>query len=348
MSLSGLHMPNTWPWMLRCQPTTLPLAASWICFSADLPTDVIVTWAPLPTIAAAWSTTSELSTPTVMSAWSASWPLVSSMTASCACAASAKACVAPKARAFSRLNATGSTTMTYAAPAYRAPCTAFVPTPPAPKITTVWPPRPPAASPAVPQPVGTPQPVSAATSNGMSCSIRTQEFCETTDRSANVPSMQKPPRSAPSSSWNLNVPSASIPVIICAPQSHRFWRPVEQYRQVPQAGVNEQTTWSPALTRVTSGPTASITPAPSCPPTIGSRPVESPVWMCSSEWHMPEAMNLIRTSPALGSSSSSSVTSHGLPGSLMIAALVRIPQCYSRAQARATGRLHCGSARRLW
>ena len=89
--------------------------------------------------------------------------------------------------------------------------------------------------------------------------------------------------------------------------------------------MNEQTTWSPALTRVTSGPTASITPAPSCPPTIGSRPVESPVCRCSSEWHIPEAMNLIRTSPALGSSSSSSVTSHGLPGSLMIAALVRIP-----------------------
>src|SRR5271155_2547769 len=40
---------------------------------------------------------------------------------------------------------------------------------------------------------------------------------------------------------------------------------------------------------------------------------------------MPEAMNLIRTSPCLGSSSSSSVSSHGLPGSLMIAALVRMP-----------------------
>ena len=74
----------------------------------------------------------------------------------------------------------------------------------------------------MPQPVGTPQPVSAATSNGMSASIGTHEFCETTARSANVPSMQNPPRSAPSSSWNLNVPSASIPVIICAPQSHRF------------------------------------------------------------------------------------------------------------------------------
>jgi len=185
--------------------------------------------------------------------------------------------------------------------------------------------RTPAAYTAVPQPVGTPQPVSAATSKGMSFSIGTQEFWEITDREANVPSMQKPPRSAPSSSWNRCVPSASIPVIICAPQSHRFWRPVEQYRQTPQAGMNEQTTWSPGLTRVTSGPTASITPAPSCPPTIGRRPVESPVRRCSSEWHIPEAMNLTRTSPDRGSSSSSSVTSHGLPGSLMIAALVRMP-----------------------
>ena len=74
MSLSGLHMPKTWPWMRRCQPTTLPLAASWICFSALRPTEVMVTGQPLPTIAAAWSTTSALSTPMVMSAWSASWP----------------------------------------------------------------------------------------------------------------------------------------------------------------------------------------------------------------------------------------------------------------------------------
>src|SRR5215472_18225857 len=208
---------------------------------------------------------------------------------------------------------------------------ALLPTPPAPKITTVCPARTPAAYTAVPQPVGTPQPVSAATSNGMPGSMGTQEFCEMTARCENVPSMQKPPRSAPSSEWNLKVPSASIPVIICAPQSHRFCRPVEQYRHVPQAGMKEHTTWSPTRTRVTPGPTASITPAPSWPPTIGSRPVLSPVCRCSSEWHMPDALKAIRTSPCLGSSSSSSVISHGLPGSEMIAALVRIlPVLYLR------------------
>ncbi|HEY1324037.1 MAG TPA: transketolase [Streptosporangiaceae bacterium] len=100
--------------------------------------------------------------------------------------------------------------------------------------------------------------------------------------------------------------------------------PVEQYRQTPQAGMNEQTTWSPAATRVTPSPAASTTPAPSCPPTSGSRPAASPVRRCSSEWHMPDASNLMRTSPRRGSSSSSCVSSHGLPGSRMIAAFVRM------------------------
>src|SRR5215831_10732187 len=63
MSYNGLHIPKTWPCMRRCQPTTLPLAASWICFSELRPTEVTVTWLPLPTIAATWSTTSELSAP---------------------------------------------------------------------------------------------------------------------------------------------------------------------------------------------------------------------------------------------------------------------------------------------
>ncbi len=70
------------------------------------------------------------------------------------------------------------------------------------------------------------------------------------------------------------------------------------------------------------GPAASTTPAPSWPPTIGSRAVASPVRRCSSEWHMPEAANLMRTSPARGSSSSSSVTSHGWPVALTTAARV--------------------------
>ena len=41
--------------------------------------------------------------------------------------------VAPKNSAESRLNSTGSTAITALAPAARAPCTAFMPTPPVPR-----------------------------------------------------------------------------------------------------------------------------------------------------------------------------------------------------------------------
>ena len=50
------------------------------------------------------------------------------------------------------------------------------------------------------------------------------------------------------------MPSGNSPVAAFLPASHRFCRPVEQYRQVPQAGMNEQTTWSPTATRVTPSP----------------------------------------------------------------------------------------------
>ncbi len=86
--------------------------------------------------------------------------------------------------------------------------------------------------------------------------------------------------------------------------------------------MNEQTTWSPTATRVTPSPTASTMPAPSWPPTTGIRIGASPFWMWSSEWHSPAAMNLTRTSLAFGSSSSTSVISHGVPGSYRMAARV--------------------------
>src|SRR3954451_10731443 len=62
--------------------------------------------------------------------------------------------------------------------------------------------------------------------------------------------------------------------------------------------------------------------------------------MWSSEWHSPAAMNLIRTSLSRGSSSSSSVISHGLPGSRQTAArvvmLIGTPSL-DRTGARRTG-----------
>src|SRR4051812_11036772 len=118
-------------------------APAWKCtaFSVSLPTAVMVTLPPLPLICTAALTISSVTTPGVRITWSASWPHVVSTTKSCASLAEANACVAPKTDvAMSRLKSTGSTTTTFLAPAYRAPCTALLPTPPAPKITTV--PRP--------------------------------------------------------------------------------------------------------------------------------------------------------------------------------------------------------------
>ena len=147
------------------------------------------------------------------------------------------------------------------------------------------------------------------------------EYSCTTAYWEKVPSTHRPPKSSPPW-WNRNVPSGNIPVPAFLPASHRFWRPVAQYRHLPQAGMNEQVTWSPTATRVTAGPTASTMPAPSCPPTTGRRIGASPFWMWSSEWHRPAAKNLILTSLAFGSSSSSSVISHGWPGTRQTAARV--------------------------
>src|SRR5215469_9163757 len=113
--------------------------------------------------------------------WSASCPQVVSTTNSCASFAFETAWVAPKTVvAISRLNSTGSTTMTSLAPANRAPCTALLPTPPAPKMTTVSPACTPAACTAEPQPVGTPQPTRHAISQGISSTSGTQAHSDTT------------------------------------------------------------------------------------------------------------------------------------------------------------------------
>ncbi len=170
--------------------------------------------------------------------------------------------------ACSRLNSSGSTAMTLRAPANAAPWTALIPTPPIPYTTVVSPGRTPPAFTAVPHPVGTPQPASATVASGRSSSILTQECSDTTDRCENVPSRHIWPKSSPSA-WNRNVPSGRQLSTNSAPRSHRLVMPRAQNRQCPQVGRNEQTTWSPGLSRLTPAPTSSTIPAPSCPPTIG-------------------------------------------------------------------------------
>src|SRR5699024_1329826 len=94
--------------------------------------------------------------------------------------------------------------------------------------------------------------------------------------------------------------------------------------------MNEHTTWSPGSTLVTPGPTASITPAPSWPPTIGNRGGSEPSDRCRSEWHRPAAVYLTSTSPGPGSSRSSSMISNGSPMPDRTAALVFMMGVLSR------------------
>src|SRR3984957_18119083 len=302
-------------------------ACTWTARSLMWPTAVIVTFPPLPVICTAAFTISSVTTPGVMIAWSASWPQVVSTTNSCASLAVAKACVAPNTLvAMSRLNSPGSTTTTFLAPANRAPCTALLPTPPAPKITTVSPAWTPAACTADPQPVGTPQPTRHRISHGMSWKSSrsgTVAHSETTAYWEKVPSEQKPPKSSPPR-WNRQVPSSNMPVPALSPFTHMFWCPVEHGLQAPQAGMYEQTILSPGLTRWTSGPTDSTMPAPSCPPTNGTVMGASPLVTWSSEWHSPAAISLTLTSCAFGSSSCRSAISQPTCGTRAMAARVVI------------------------
>ena len=96
--------------------------------------------------------------------------------------------VAPKNFAVSRLNSTGSTAITDFAPAARAPCTALMPTPPVPMITTVSPGSVPTPTVADPHPVVTPQDTSEAASNGIESSILITDSSARTAYSAKVPS----------------------------------------------------------------------------------------------------------------------------------------------------------------
>src|SRR3984885_1364338 len=125
-----------------------------------------------------------------------------------------------------------------------------------------------------------------------------------------------------------------MPVPALSPFTHMFWCPVEHGRQAPQAGMYERTTLSPGFTRCTSGPTDSTMPAPSCPPTTGSRMGASPVVMWSSEWHRPAAIILTRTSCAFGGSSRRSTISQPTCGARAMAARVVMVLIFFPSQLR--------------
>jgi hypothetical protein len=69
---------------------------------------------------------------------------------------------------------------------------------------------------------------------------------------------------------------------IVASPSHRFGRPPTQYSHVPQKADRHPMTWSPGATWDTAVPTASTTPAGSCPRTIGTGFGSAPSSTCRS------------------------------------------------------------------
>src|SRR5579884_3756890 len=110
-------------------------------------------------------------------------------------------------------------------------------------------------------PVCTPQPTSAAEVIGTSGGILTACVALSTARSANTDELAKLYAGSPRqvNGWP------------CAPNvdRHIVGRPAVHASHAPQLAIVVSTTWSPSATLVTPAPTASTTPAPSCPSTTG-------------------------------------------------------------------------------
>ena len=113
------------------------------------------------------------------------------------------------------------------------------------------------------------------------------------------------------------VPSSSMPAIALRPATSQRLR-MPRAARTARAGKRVRTRTRRGR-RARRGrlrsPTDSTTPAPSCPSTIGHRPLpSSPSARCTSEWQTPAAATRTSTSSAFGGSSSTSSTSTGRPG----------------------------------
>ena len=114
-----------------------------------------------------------------------------------------------------------------------------------------------------------------------------------------------------------------------------FWCPVEQGRQAPHAGMYEQTTWSPAFTRLHVGAdrldhAGALVPADHREP--HRRVALGDVVVGVAQARRPR--NLIRTSCAFGSSSCSSASSQPRCGPRAMAARVVMVIVHSSAFER--------------
>ncbi len=104
-------------------------------------------------------------------------------------------------------------------------------------------------------PVRTPQPMRAAEVSGTPPGILTAWTALTTVRSAKTEVEAKPNSASPRREKGLpGLPTAA---------RHMVGLPRAQSGQAPQLARVDSATWSPGTRRVTPGPTASTTPAPS-------------------------------------------------------------------------------------
>ena len=150
-----------------------------------------------------------------------------------------------------------STAMIVRAPFSAAPSTAASPTPPQPITATESPRTTGAVLMAAPRPAITPQPSRPATMGGAAGLTFVHWPAATSVFSANAPIP---------SAGDRTVPFARVIfcVALCVLKQYQG-RPRRQARHSPQTARQFRMTKSPGATWVTSSPTASTTPAASCP-----------------------------------------------------------------------------------
>ena len=165
--------------------------------------------------------------------------------------------VAPNPRAHSSFLSSTSTAMMVRAPASWAPRIAPSPTPPQPITATLSPLVTPPVLRAAPRPAITPQPSSPAVAAGIAGSTLVHCPAATSVFSANAPMP---------SAGDSGVPSSNVIFWVALWVLKQYHgRPRLQARHRPHTARQFRMTKSPGATSVTSGPTASTTPAASCP-----------------------------------------------------------------------------------
>ena len=175
--------------------------------------------------------------------------------------------VAPNSLAHSSFLGSRSTAMIVAAPASAAPAMAASPTPPQPKTATESPRPTSPVSIDAPSPAITPQPSRPATS-GLASALTFVHWPAAT----RVFSAKAPMPSAGESGW----PSRVIFCVALKVLKQYQGRPRRHDRHEPHTARQFRTTKSPGATSVTSGPTASTTPAASWPRRNGNSSLMPP------------------------------------------------------------------------